>query len=510
MTGILLRRSCLMALLLSLTAAAPPMHKDMDETKDDAKQIKDAEITLALEGRLARDRATPADRIDVRTDEGVVRLRGTVDNLLAQERAAALARTLKGVRAVVNQIEVKPASRSDDAIRQDVEGAMLLDPAADGYEVAVKASGGKVTLTGTVQSWAEKQLAGEIARGVKGVRQVENDLEIEYKRQRPDHEIRADVQARLASDVWLDDGLIDVTVEGGKVTLSGTVGSAAEKTRASGRAWVAGVKEVAVAGLKVDQWWQRDRLRRKGPSAYRSDEQIEKAVKDAFFYDPRVVSFRPTVSVSGGVVTLTGTVDNLKAKQAAEQDARDTRGVRRVKNYLKVRPANKPPSDAELARSIRSALLWDPYVSGYEVRVTVSDGRARLSGTVDSYYEKWRAGDVAARINGVVGVSNHLYVDYDLPPIRGPYYPDTYRYDSPVLQSRLDDEEIRDDVRAELWWSPFVDANQVRVSVEAGVATLTGTVDSDRERRAAVENALEGGARNVVNNLKVREGNDSR
>jgi osmotically-inducible protein OsmY len=54
-----------------------------------------------------------------------------------------------------------------------------------------------------------------------------------------------------------------------------------------------------------------------------------------------------------------------------------------------------------------------------------------------------------------------------------------------------------------LFWSPFVDSDDVTVSVEAGVATLTGSVDSLGEYNAARENAFEGGAITVINKLEL-------
>jgi osmotically-inducible protein OsmY len=65
------------------------------------------------------------------------------------------------------------------------------------------------------------------------------------------------------------------------------------------------------------------------------------------------------------------------------------------------------------------------------------------------------------------------------------------------------DWEIREDVKDELFWSPYVDENQVNVSVENGVVTLTGNVANLSERYAAEDNAYEGGAKDVHNELTV-------
>jgi osmotically-inducible protein OsmY len=54
----------------------------------------------------------------------------------------------------------------------------------------------------------------------------------------------------------------------------------------------------------------------------------------------------------------------------------------------------------------------------------------------------------------------------------------------------------------------FVSHETVSVAVTDGVATLTGVVDSLRERRAATRNAVEGGAREVQNHIRVHFGLD--
>jgi osmotically-inducible protein OsmY len=69
---------------------------------------------------------------------------------------------------------------------------------------------------------------------------------------------------------------------------------------------------------------------------------------------------------------------------------------------------------------------------------------------------------------------------------------------------RKDDWRIEEDIRDQFLWTPYVDGEQIAVAVNDGVATLTGTVDSWFEYRAAAQNAYEGGARKVVNKLRVR------
>ena len=72
----------------------------------DAATVKDIDITLAVDRQLQNDDGVPAHLIDVQTNDGVVTLRGPVESLLARERAAEVAATVKGVRSIINLIEV--------------------------------------------------------------------------------------------------------------------------------------------------------------------------------------------------------------------------------------------------------------------------------------------------------------------------------------------------------------------------------------------------------------------
>ena len=470
--------------------------------------VNGTSISDAVESELSRDQAVPAYLLDVMTTDGVVTLSGTVNNILAKERAAQIAMTVKGVRTVVNKIKVSPSIlRTDREIRRDIEDALLADPAADSYEIDVAVNNNVATLSGTVQSLQEKDLSETVAKGVRGVTAVNNKIEVNWPQKRSDLEIKADIEKTLEWDAYVDDGLIVVKVDDGVAKLFGTVGSAAEKRLARRDAYVNGVTAVNDRDLKVSKWARDDDLR-KQKYAEKSDQDIRRAVEDALLYDPRVASFKIGTEVTANVVTLRGTVDNLKAKRAAAQDARNTVGVRWVDNRIKVTP-DIQLSEPTVEKKVRDALLRDPYVSSYQILVDVSAGKARLSGTVDSYFEKLQAEDVASKVSGVILVDNDLAVrkDYD-PYIYDPYVEEWYLGDYDWYRPQYSyptksDAEIKEQINDELFWSPFVDADQVNVTVDQGTATLTGTVDSWAEYSSAQENAYEGGAVYVDNDLLV-------
>jgi osmotically-inducible protein OsmY len=309
---------------------------------------------------------------------------------------------------------------------------------------------------------------------------------VKHVANRSDEEIKRDIEGRLKWNVYVDDILIDVNVTFGNVVLSGIVGSAAEKTQAIQDVWVAGVRSVDATGLEVE-WWTREEMRKKQPFVAKPDEEIKKAVEDAFLYDPRVASFKVDVEVDMGLVTLNGVVDSLIAKRSAEMDARHTAGVRWVENRLKVRTA-EPPADYRLEEDVRNALQRNNLLERYEFTVSVLNQTAYLYGTVDSHYEKMLAKDVASRVVGVTEVANYITV-------------------SQVWQWKSD-AEIKADVEGELFWSPYVDSEDITVKVEDGDVTLEGVATDWAEADAAVGNAFEGGARSVRARLDLADGSE--
>jgi osmotically-inducible protein OsmY len=489
-----------LAIVLATMLVATPA---LAQETTPAKHPSDTEVASAVEHQLLLDEAVDLNDIDITVKQGIVLLTGKVENLLARERATHLAETVRGVRAVSNRVAVKPMPmRLDADVRKDVIDRLLTDPATDSYEVSAKVKDGRVTLTGTVDSWAEKQLCGKVAMGVDGVVDLVNDIDFKPKADRPITEIAPEIRKRLHWSVLVDDGLINVAVKDGKVTLTGVVGSAAEKRLARSKAWVAGVTSVDASNLEVQPWANNPDVR-KDKFVKKPDAEIRDAVEWAAMYDPRVLSFNIDPEVRFGWVTLRGTVDNLKAKQAAEDLARHTVGVLGVTNRLKVRTP-KMRADTEIAFDVRRALFRDPYTESYEIDVAVKDGTVTLSGTVDSYFERAEAVDLASRVRGVKEVKNRMLVAgavvYHDPHLYFPWHPAVLAVPVPAPQ---DDDAISREIRSELFWNPFVDSTSINVDVEAGVATLTGTVDTWRDYHAATMDAYQGGAETVVNKLRV-------
>jgi osmotically-inducible protein OsmY len=386
-----------------------------------------------------------------------------------------------------------------------------MNPATSVFDITVAVADKQATLTGTVGSYREKQLAQTVAKGVSGIQSIENNITISYPAQRSDSQILADIEQGLLWDALVDHQMVKVTVNNGTVTLTGTIGSAAEKTRAISDSWVSGVTAVDASELTVARW-ARDTDLRANKYVPRSDGEIKNAVMLSLTKDPRIPADATVdVMVQAGKVTLKGSVDYLQARRAAAQDAGNTVGVLRVRNHLKVAPLPVTINDTELAQNIEHALDRDAYVDVYDIQVNVRSGVAELYGKVNTYFEKMRAENLASTIAGIYFVNNHIDVARNWAPYHySPYmhqdrFPgeayEWYHFTAPSSQNT--DREILENIKEEIWWSPFVDEDNVDVHVEDGQATLTGTVHSKLEHDAAIENAREGGAESVNNQLAI-------
>ncbi len=288
-----------------------------------------------------------------------------------------------------------------------MQQTLAQDPAVGAYALDCRACAGAVTVEGVVQSWAESQLVLQVLSGVPGLRQLHNHLVVRGgPLTNADAEIMTQIQAFLAWDIRVQSTRVDVLTIDGVVYLTGNVGSAAAHDQVVATAYVAGTRRVEAGELHV-AYWARDPALSRQKFTPQADADVAQAIRDAFRYDPRLDPLFPTVQVRAGVVTLLGTLSNLRARQAAGQDARNVVGAWEVHNLLKVRSA-RPAPDAGIRARVQATLRPDSYVSRRRFAVQVTNGRVQLSGVVPYHFDRERTADVAAGINGVVEVINHV------------------------------------------------------------------------------------------------------
>lgn len=136
----------------------------------------DEEIAAAAVDRLAWDVMVPRDAIKIKVEKGWVTLTGQVDWHFESQAAADDIRGLMGVVGVSNMTTVKPRANAAN-ISNDITHALhrsWFDPKT----ITVTANGGNIRLSGTVNSWYDRQLAGSTAWAAPGAITVENNIAI--------------------------------------------------------------------------------------------------------------------------------------------------------------------------------------------------------------------------------------------------------------------------------------------------------------------------------------------
>jgi len=177
-------------------------------TDEDKVERADSIVEKGVEAALRNDRALKRSSVSVQSvNKGTVLLGGKADSLLAHLRAIETAQNVTGVRAVRSEIE-SPDAKADTEIWRSVEGTpdktarvkstvsrmqtamsdvyitaatktrLLVNKATPSLDISVDTEDGVVTLFGSVPTSAAKATAGAEARKVRGVKHVNNELQI--------------------------------------------------------------------------------------------------------------------------------------------------------------------------------------------------------------------------------------------------------------------------------------------------------------------------------------------
>ena len=162
--------------------------------------VDDSLITTKVKAKFIKDKETRADQVEVETVDGKVNLTGTARSKAKAARHVSLARQVKGVKSVSNNIKIeaantasagdKDADRSrnarsgsdqpikDTSITTKVKAKFVEDKTVSATNIHVKTINGVVRLTGSAKSRDEATKAAELARDVEGVKSVTNNIKV--------------------------------------------------------------------------------------------------------------------------------------------------------------------------------------------------------------------------------------------------------------------------------------------------------------------------------------------
>lgn len=260
--------------------------------------------------------------------------------------ASGLALTIVAINSAASA-DTSSQDVTDARQETQISTTYALSPYLRAHDISVSVQDGKATLTGNVEESINKDLAKQIALGVKGITEVDNQIVVEadYIQHKPSAErsygeiiddatITAAVKSKLLWSKYADGLTTDVDTQRGKVKLQGTADSKEARE-------LAGLLAINTHGVvKVDNQLvvkdsKPDVAVNPGPAAKQdgvsiADAWITTKVKSTYLYSSNINSSDISVTTSNGIVSLSGKVSGGVDRALAIELANNVRGVKSV------------------------------------------------------------------------------------------------------------------------------------------------------------------------------------
>jgi osmotically-inducible protein OsmY len=188
------RQICGKRVVEQIVVRFPCSLRHLNKTTEDSMKT-DKQVQQDVIAELGWEPSVNATHIGVEVADGVVTLAGRVSRYIEKANAERAAQRVGGVKALAGERDVKLAgsSKRNDAdpiankpkassnlIKSDIEAALIWRARTDAQKISVEVQGRDVTLTGSVHSWSERDLARDSAWATPGVHNVVDKMTVSY------------------------------------------------------------------------------------------------------------------------------------------------------------------------------------------------------------------------------------------------------------------------------------------------------------------------------------------